>query len=86
MQLSDDMSLTFGSAESFNVNSFFISTQPANTVLTINNAYDGGPVNINLLDGNGSLLPGEFAVITITMIVSPVIEDLPTSYLNLAVG
>ena len=71
VQLEDDMTLTFAQAVEFNVNSFSIITQPSSTTLVINNNYDGGLTDDNLLDGNGSLLPGEFTVIEITMIVTP---------------
>jgi hypothetical protein len=84
IQLQDDMSTTFALAVNFNVNSYSITTQPANTTLTTNNGYNGGPGDINVLDGNGTLLPGEFAIITIQMIVTP--GEFLGPYLNTAIG
>jgi hypothetical protein len=84
LQLEDDMTLTFVGVDGFNVNSVNITVQPASNNLFLNPGYDGGVSDANLLDGNESLVVGEFAVLEIGMLVTP--GTFLGPYINSAIG
>jgi len=84
VQVNDDLSSTFALASGFNGVTASIFTQPVSTVLALNGSYDGTPGNINLLDGTGSLLYGEFAILRVTATVTP--GGVGGPYQNSAIG
>ncbi|MFN4764657.1 hypothetical protein ACKGJN_16120, partial [Gillisia sp. Q332] len=81
LQLNDDLATAFADASGYVVNSTTISTQPS-TALVRNTNYNGG-TNPELLDGNGTLLFGEFAVIQIQVTVTAISGTNPGGpYIN----
>ncbi|MDP1623711.1 MAG: Ig-like domain-containing protein, partial [Bacteroidales bacterium] len=83
LQVVDDLNSTFANATGFIVDSKSVFQQPASTTLSINTSYNGSS-NIDLLDGPGTLLFGESAILRFTVTVTPGIFGGP--YLNSTFG
>ncbi|WP_247234677.1 Ig-like domain-containing protein [Telluribacter sp. SYSU D00476] len=71
VQVVDNLSETFEDATSFTVDSYSIVQQPTSTTLATNPAYSGTNANPELLTGTGSLLVNEFALIRLTVTLTP---------------
>ncbi|MDO8367671.1 MAG: Ig-like domain-containing protein, partial [Saprospiraceae bacterium] len=86
LQVNDDLATAFANATGYIVNSTTIITQPLNTTLVLNTGFLGG-LDPELLDGNESLLVGEFAIIQIQVTVTAVSGTDPGGpYKNQAVA
>ncbi|TVR84998.1 MAG: DUF11 domain-containing protein [Saprospirales bacterium] len=64
----DELAFTFAAASSYTVDQLIIAQQPASTTLEVNIDFDGD-AEFELLDGNGTLFPGETATIELTITV-----------------
>ena len=90
VQVTDDLTQTFGGTTGFTVvpNSLTVVTQPASTTLTPNTVGFDGNADQNLLDGTGSLLPGESALIQYTVRLDTTAANITpgTTYNNTVVA
>ncbi|GAB3165084.1 Ig-like domain-containing protein [Telluribacter humicola] len=71
VQIVDNLSETFAAASSFTVNSYSITQQPASTTLATNPTYNGTSAAPELLNGTGTLQVNEFALIQLTVTLTP---------------
>ncbi|TVR84995.1 MAG: DUF11 domain-containing protein [Saprospirales bacterium] len=78
----DELAFTFAAASSYTVDQLIIAQQPVSTTLEVNNDFDGD-AEFELLDGNGTLFPGESATIELTITVIAVSGTNPGGpYIN----
>lgn len=70
VQVIEDLSVTYANAVSFTYLSSSITTQPAGSTLVLNGSFNGS-TNTDLLNGTGTLQPGEFAIIRVNITVNP---------------
>ncbi len=83
VQAIENLSQTFVAASSISGVSAIIQQQPTSTTLVLNSSYNGSS-NANLLNGTGSLLYGEYALLRVTVTVTP--GGVGGPYDNSAVG
>jgi hypothetical protein len=70
VQVIEDLTLTYANAVSIAYISSSITTQPASSTLVLNGSFNGS-TNTDLLNGTGTLQPGEFAIIRVNITVNP---------------
>ena len=85
IQVVDELAIAFADAASVTVNSTTITQQPLSGALILNPAFDGDS-DTEILDGEGTLFPGETATIELEITVVAIAMTHPGGpYLNEAV-
>ena len=85
VQVVDELAIAFADAASVTVNSTTITQQPISGALILNPAFDGDS-DTEILDGEGTLFPGETATIELEITVVAIAMTHPGGpYLNEAV-